>query len=55
MLRDAPKAGGTKDVHLARLQRLAPTHLLVNADENGLQTVEAMRATSAAQLRAARL
>ena len=43
-LKDVPKVGGTKDVNLARLQRLAPTHVLVNVDENRLDTVEAIRA-----------
>jgi len=43
-LKDVPKVGGTKDVNLAKLQRLAPTHVLVNVDENRLDTVEAMRA-----------
>jgi ABC-type Fe3+-hydroxamate transport system substrate-binding protein len=44
MLRDVPKVGGTKDVNLAKLQRLAPTHVLVNVDENRLETIEAIRA-----------
>jgi hypothetical protein len=39
-----PKVGGTKDVNLAKLRRLAPTHVLVNMDENRRETVEAMRA-----------
>jgi hypothetical protein len=39
-----PKVGGTKDVDLAKLRRLAPTHVLVNVDENRLETVEAIRA-----------
>ena len=39
-----PKIGGTKDVNLAKLRRLAPTHVLVNIDENRLDTVEALRA-----------
>jgi len=43
-LRDVPKVGGTKDVNLVKLQRLAPTHVLVNVDENRAETVEAMRA-----------
>ena len=38
-----PKIGGTKDVNLAKLQGLAPTHVIVNIDENRLETVEAMR------------
>jgi ABC-type Fe3+-hydroxamate transport system substrate-binding protein len=44
MVRDVPKVGGTKDVNLAKLQRLAPTHVLVNIDENRLETIEAIRA-----------
>jgi ABC-type Fe3+-hydroxamate transport system substrate-binding protein len=38
-----PKVGGTKDVNLAKLRRLAPTHVLLNVDENRLETVEALR------------
>jgi len=38
-----PKVGGTKDVNLAKLKGLAPTHVLVNVDENRLETVEALR------------
>ena len=45
-----PKVGGTKDVNLAKLQRLAPTHVLVNVDENRLETVEAIRAWSPARV-----
>lgn len=44
VLRNIPKVGGTKDVNLAKLQRLSPTHLIVNVDENRLETVEAVRA-----------
>lgn len=44
MVRDVPKVGGTKDVNLAKLQRLTPTHVLVNVDENRLETIEAIRA-----------
>src|SRR3954447_15580825 len=36
------KVGGTKDVNLARLRRLAPTHVLVNVDENRRETIEAI-------------
>jgi ABC-type Fe3+-hydroxamate transport system substrate-binding protein len=43
-----PKVGGTKDVNLAKLRRLAPTHVLVNIDENRRETVDAMRAWTAA-------
>ena len=37
-----PKVGGTKTVNLAKLRRLAPTHVLVNVDENLRETVEAI-------------
>ena len=43
-LHDVPKVGGTKSVNLAKLRRLAPTHVLVNVDENTLDTVVALRA-----------
>ncbi len=33
-LRRVPKVGGTKDVNLERLRELAPTHVIVNIDEN---------------------
>ena len=39
-----PKVGGTKDVNLDKLARLAPTHVIVNIDENRLDTVQALRA-----------
>ena len=39
-----PKVGGTKDVNLDKLRRLAPTHVIVNVDENRLDTAEALRA-----------
>ena len=38
-----PKVGGTKDVNLAKLRRLAPTHVLVNIDENQAATAQALR------------
>jgi ABC-type Fe3+-hydroxamate transport system substrate-binding protein len=38
-----PKVGGTKDVNLAKLRRLAPSHVIVNVDENRLETVQALR------------
>ncbi len=43
-LAGVPKVGGTKDVNLARLRRLAPTHVVVNVDENRLDSAEALRA-----------
>jgi hypothetical protein len=38
-----PKVGGTKDVNLAKLRQLAPTHVVVNVDENRRETAEALR------------
>ena len=35
-----PKVGGTKDVNLEKIRRLAPTHLVVNIDENEKPTVD---------------
>jgi hypothetical protein len=43
LLAAVPKVGGTKDVNLAKLRRLAPTHAVVNVDENRLETVDALR------------
>ncbi len=44
LVRDIPKVGGTKDVRLERVRALAPTHVVVNIDENELPTVDALRA-----------
>lgn len=41
---EVAKVGGTKDPDLDRLRELAPTHVLVNVDENRLETVAALRA-----------
>lgn len=41
---DVPKIGGTKTVNLAKLHRLAPTHVLVNVDENRREIVDGLRA-----------
>jgi ABC-type Fe3+-hydroxamate transport system substrate-binding protein len=35
-----PKVGGTKDVNIDKIRALAPTHLVVNIDENQKPTVE---------------
>jgi ABC-type hemin transport system substrate-binding protein len=43
-LHGVPKVGGTKHVNLTKLKRLAPTHVLVNIDENRRETVDAIRA-----------
>jgi ABC-type Fe3+-hydroxamate transport system substrate-binding protein len=37
-----PKIGGTKDVNVEKIRRLAPTHLVVNIDENQKPTVDAL-------------
>lgn len=39
-LKTIPKVGGTKDVKLDRLRELAPTHVIVNIDENRRECVE---------------
>jgi ABC-type Fe3+-hydroxamate transport system substrate-binding protein len=39
-----PKVGGTKDVNLDKLRALAPTHVVVNIDENDKPTVERIAA-----------
>lgn len=39
-----PKVGGTKDVNLDKIRRLAPTHVVVNIDENTKPTVDALAA-----------
>lgn len=39
-----PKVGGTKDVDLEAVRALAPTHVVVNVDENTRETAEALRA-----------
>jgi len=41
-VREVPKVGGTKAVNLAKLRRLAPTHVLVNVDENRHDIVAAL-------------
>src|SRR5262245_12998866 len=42
-VRVIPKVGGTKDVNLDQLRRLAPTHVIVNMDENRAETAQALR------------
>nr|WP_314541272.1 helical backbone metal receptor [uncultured Massilia sp.] len=39
-----PKVGGTKDVNVEKIRRLAPTHVIVNIDENEKPTVDALAA-----------
>ena len=43
-LRTVEKVGGTKDVKLERVRALAPTHLIVNIDENRRETVDELAA-----------
>ncbi len=38
------KVGGTKDVNLEKIRKLAPTHVLLNIDENEQPTAEALAA-----------
>jgi ABC-type Fe3+-hydroxamate transport system substrate-binding protein len=44
LLAPATKVGGTKDVNLAKLRRLAPTHAIVNVDENRAEMARALHA-----------
>lgn len=37
-----PKVGGTKSVNIGKIRKLAPTHLVVNIDENEKPTVDAL-------------
>ncbi len=39
-----PTVGGTKDVDLAHVRALAPSHVIVNVDENLAATADALRA-----------
>jgi ABC-type Fe3+-hydroxamate transport system substrate-binding protein len=41
-VRTIAKVGGTKDVNVEKVRRLAPSHLVVNIDENEKPTVEAL-------------
>lgn len=43
-VRTIAKVGGTKDVNLEKIRALAPTHLIVNVDENQKPTVDALAA-----------
>lgn len=40
LVRGIPKVGGTKDVNVARIRELAPTHVVVNVDENEKPVVD---------------
>jgi ABC-type Fe3+-hydroxamate transport system substrate-binding protein len=41
-VRTVPKVGGTKDLKLERIRELAPTHVIVNIDENRREDAEAI-------------
>lgn len=41
-VRAIAKIGGTKDVNLEKIRKLAPTHLVVNIDENEKPTVDSL-------------
>jgi ABC-type Fe3+-hydroxamate transport system substrate-binding protein len=40
VVQNIAKIGGTKDVNIEKIRRLAPTHLIVNVDENEKPTVD---------------
>jgi len=40
IVRAIPKVGGTKDVNIEKIRKLAPTHVVVNIDENEKPTVD---------------
>jgi ABC-type Fe3+-hydroxamate transport system substrate-binding protein len=42
IVRSIPKVGGTKDVNADKIRKLAPTHLIVNIDENEKPAVDAL-------------
>ena len=44
VVRDIPKVGGTKTVNLQKLRALAPTHVILNKDENLKATADALAA-----------
>ncbi|MFZ6864619.1 helical backbone metal receptor [Undibacterium sp. Ji67W] len=42
IVQSIPKIGGTKDVNIEKIRKMAPTHLIVNIDENEKPTVDAL-------------
>jgi ABC-type Fe3+-hydroxamate transport system substrate-binding protein len=42
VVRAIPKIGGTKNVNIDKIRKLAPTHLIVNIDENEKPAVESL-------------
>ncbi|WP_373990949.1 helical backbone metal receptor [Duganella sp. BuS-21] len=41
-VQEIPKVGGTKDVNLEKIRKLAPTHVVLNIDENEKPTADAL-------------
>ena len=41
-LKAIPRVGGTKSVNLKKIRELAPTHVIVNVDENRKETADAL-------------
>ncbi|HUJ34320.1 MAG TPA: helical backbone metal receptor [Solirubrobacteraceae bacterium] len=41
-VKQIPKVGGTKDIKLERVRELAPTHVIVNVDENRREDADAL-------------
>jgi ABC-type Fe3+-hydroxamate transport system substrate-binding protein len=39
-----PKVGGTKTINLRKIRELAPTHVILNKDENRLEDAESLKA-----------
>jgi ABC-type Fe3+-hydroxamate transport system substrate-binding protein len=44
VVRAIPKVGGTKSVNLEKIRELAPTHVIVNVDENKKEIADALAA-----------
>ena len=44
VVRGIAKVGGTKDVNIEKIRKLAPTHVIVNIDENEKPTADALAA-----------
>jgi ABC-type Fe3+-hydroxamate transport system substrate-binding protein len=44
LVRSIPKVGGTKDINLQKIRALAPTHVILNRDENRLEDATALKA-----------
>ena len=42
VVQDIPKVGGTKDVNIEKIRKLAPTHVVLNIDENEQPTAHAL-------------